>query len=239
MSRQKEHFLIVDVETCNSLEEPLVYDIGYAICDNEGNIKSSGSYMVAEVFLNMRDVMQSAYYKEKIPAYWEDIKNGTRKVLGIYTIRRIILEDMKKYNVKKVGAYNMSFDRRALNTTLRYCSKSFTRYFFRFGTEYFCIWHMACQVIMARKTYIDFALKNGLISDKGNIFTNAECCYKFLKNQLDFAESHTGLEDVKIETEILAECYRKHKKMNKNVNPACWQIVQKKRKEIENRKKTV
>ena len=238
MSRRKEYFLIVDTETCNSIDEPLPYDIGYCICDHNGNIFVERSFVVAEIFCDMQDVMKSAYYAEKIPMYWEDIKQGKKLLRTYKTIRKTVLADMKKYKVKKVGAYNASFDRRALNNLSRYVTKSFNRYFFPFGTEFFCIWHMACQVIMARKTYIDFAVKNGLISDKGNIFTNAECCYKFLKDNLDFSEEHTGLADVKIETEILAECYRKHKKMEKKINPACWQIVQKKRKEMENKKRT-
>lgn len=236
MGRKKEYFLIVDVETCNSLEEPLPYDIGYCICDRSGKIYVERSFVVADIFLDMQDVMQSAYYHEKIPNYWEDLKNRKREMRSYYNIRKTMLADMKEYKVKKVGAYNMSFDRKALNNLVRYCSKSFFRYFFPFGTEYFCIWHMACQVIMARKTYIDFAIKNGLLSEKGNIFTNAECCYKYVKNTLDFEEEHTGLEDVKIETEILAECYRKHKKMKQTVNPSCWQLVQKKRKELADRK---
>ena len=236
MSRKKEYFLIVDTETCNTIEQPLPYDIGYCICDRNGNVYLERSFVVAEIFCDLADVMQSAYYANKIPTYWEDIKQGKKLLRTYHTIKKTVREDMKKYHIKKVGAYNMAFDKRALNNLSRYVTKSFTRWFFPFGTEYFCIWNMACQVIMARKTYIDFAEKNGLISEKGNIFTNAECCYKFLKNELDFAESHTGLEDVKIETEILAECYRKHKKMDKKINPACWQLIQKKRKELKNKK---
>jgi len=236
VSRKKEYFLIVDTETCNTIEQPLPYDIGYCICDRNGNVYLERSFVVAEIFCDLADVMQSAYYANKIPTYWEDIKQGKKLLRTYHTIKKTVREDMKKYHIKKVGAYNMAFDKRALNNLSRYVTKSFTRWFFPFGTEYFCIWNMACQVIMARKTYIDFAEKNGLISEKGNIFTNAECCYKFLKNELDFAESHTGLEDVKIETEILAECYRKHKKMDKKINPACWQLIQKKRKELKNKK---
>lgn len=236
MSRKKEYFLIIDTETCNSLEEPLVYDIGYCVCDRNGNVFEKKSFIVSEIFLDEQALMQSAYYNEKIPQYWQDIQARTREVRRIADIKKIVKEDMKKYNIKKVGAYNMAFDKKALNNTLRYCSKSFFRYFFPYGTEYFCIWHMACQVLMARKTYIDFAIKNGLISEKGNIFTSAECCYRYIKNNIDFIESHTGLEDVQIETEILAECYRKHKKMKNTINPSCWQIVQKKRRELEKRK---
>lgn len=232
MSRKKEYFLVVDVETCNSLEEPLPYDIGYCICDREGNIFLERSFIVAEIFCDLSDAMNSAYYAEKIPMYWEQIKNKERKIKTYTTIRQTILEDMKKYKIKKVGAYNASFDRKALNNLSRYVTKSFNRYFFPYGTDFFCIWNMACQVLMARKTYIDFAIKNGLISEKGNLFTNAECCYKYIKKNLDFEEAHTGLEDVRIETEIMAECFRRHKKMEKKINPYCWRLVQTKRKQL-------
>ena len=87
--------------------------------------------------------------------------------------------------------------------------------------------------MLARKTYIDFAEKNGLISDCGNIKTSAECAYQYITNNLDFTESHTGLEDVKIEIEIMRECFRQKKKMDKKINPSCWRLVQNKRKEIE------
>ena len=230
--RTKEMLLVIDTETCNSVEEPLPYDIGYAICDRQGNVYLKRSFVVAEIFLDMKDVMQSAYYANKIPMYWEDIKSGKREIRTFRTIRNIVHEDMKAYNVKKVGAYNMGFDRKALNNLTRYVTKSFYRWFFPFGTEYFCIWHMACQTILNTKSYIDFAEKNGLVSEKDNILTSAESTYKFLTKEVNFIESHTGLEDVEIETEIMAKCYRTHKKMNPKVNSACWLLPQKKRKEI-------
>jgi len=204
-------YLVIDTETCNTIEQPFPYDIGYAICDRNGNITVERSFVVAEMFLDHKDLMKSAYFAEKIPQYWEDIKNGTREIKSIFNIRKQILSDMKKYRVKKVGAYNMGFDKRALNNVIRYCSKSFIRWFFPFGTEYFCIWNMACQVILNTTTYIKFALQNGFVTEKDNLLTNAECCYRFLKNEVDFIESHTGLEDVKIEVQILAECFRKHR----------------------------
>lgn len=230
--RTKEMLLVIDTETCNSVEEPLPYDIGYAICDRQGNIYLKRSFVVAEIFLDMKDVMQSAYYANKIPMYWEDIKSGKREIRTFRTIRNIVHEDMKAYNVKKVGAYNMGFDRKALNNLTRYVTKSFYRWFFPFGTEYFCIWHMACQTILNTKSYIDFAEKNGLVSEKDNILTSAESTYKFLTKEVNFIESHTGLEDVEIETEIMAKCYRTHKKMNPKINSTCWLLPQKKRKEI-------
>lgn len=229
MSRTKEMYLVIDTETCNTIEQPLPYDVGYAICDRYGNIVLEKSFVVAETFLDMKEAMQSAYYAEKIPRYWEDIKNGTRVVKSIWNIRRELHSDMKAYNVKWVGAYNMGFDKRALNNAMRYTTKSFCRWFFPFGTKYFCIWHMACQTLMNSRNYIRFAKENGLESEKGNILTSAESCYRYLKNMVDFSESHTGLEDVKIEIEIMAKCFATHKKIDKSINSACWRIPQAKR----------
>ena len=229
MARRKEMYLVIDTETCNTIEQPLPYDIGYAICDRYGNIQLERSYVVAEMFLDKQDLMQSAYYSEKIPQYWEDIKQGTRQIKSIFNIRKQMFADMKKYNVKKVCAYNMGFDKRALNNLIRYCSKSLVRWFFPFGTEFICIWNMACQTILNTRNYIRFAEQNGLESEKGNILTNAECAYRFLTNQIDFIEKHTGLEDVRIEVEIMAKCLSVHRKINRGINSACWRIPQKKR----------
>lgn len=236
MARKKEMYLVIDTETANSIEQPLPYDIGYAVCDRFGHIVLERSFVVAEIFLDHKEMMKSAYFAEKIPHYWEDIKNGTREIKSIFNIRKQIKEDMKKYRIKKVGAYNMAFDKRALNNVIRYCSKSLIRWFFPFGTEFFCIWSMACQVLLNSTSYIKFALQNGLESEAGNIQTSAEACYKFLTNSVDFTEEHTGLEDVRIEIDIMAKCFSTHKKMDKNINTSCWRLPQRKRKELDLRK---
>ena len=231
MSRRKEMYLVIDTETCNTVEQPLPYDIGFAICDRMGNIAEERSYVVAETFLDMKDTMKSAYFAEKIPQYWEDIKNGTRKIKSIYKIRREVKDLMNKYNIKKVGAYNMGFDKRALNNVMRYTTKSFCRWFFPFGTEFFCIWHLATQTLLQQKTFFKMAEKNGWFSEKGNLLTNAEVTYNYIKKMSNFKEEHKGLEDVRIEIEIMAHCFRQHKKMNTNINTSCWRLVQKAYKE--------
>ena len=231
MSRRKEMYLVIDTETCNTVEQPLPYDIGFAICDRMGNIAEERSYVVAETFLDMKDTMKSAYFAEKIPQYWEDIKNGTREIKSIYKIRKEVKDLMKKYNVKKVGAYNMGFDKRALNNVMRYTTKSFCRWFFPFGTEFFCIWHLATQTLLQQKTFFKMAEKNNWFSEKGNLLTNAEVTYNYIKKMSDFKEEHKGLEDVRIEVEIMAHCFKQHKKMNTNINTSCWRLVQKAYKE--------
>lgn len=230
---KKKYFLVLDTETCNTVEQPLPYDIGWAICDRFGNIFEERSFVVAETFLDMKDVMKSAYYAEKIPQYWEDIKSGKRIIKPMWTIRKQLAEDMKKYDTKLVGAYNVGFDRRALNNLMRYVSKSWARWFFPFGTEYFDIWNMACSMLLNTRTYVKFALENGLVSDADNIQTSAECAYKFITKDVTFTEEHKGLEDVRIEVAVMASCYKTHKKIENSVNSACWRKVQRKRKELD------
>ncbi len=234
--RKKELFLVIDTETTNTIEQPLCYDIGYAICDRQGNIYKEESFVVAEIFCDHKEMMKSSYYAEKLPQYWEDLKSGKRTLKSIFKIRKQILDDIKKYGVRKIGAYNMNFDKRALNNTIRYCSKSFLRWFFPFGIDYFCIWNMACQTLLNTTSYVRFAMQNGLESDKGNILTSAESCYKFITKSIDFVESHTGLEDVRIEIEIMAKCFETHKKMDKKPYSACWRLPQRKKRELELRK---
>jgi len=233
MSRQKEYFIVLDCETCNTIEQPLPYDLGWCVCDRYGKIYERKSFVIAETFIDMKDVMQSAYYADKIPQYWDGIKDGSRKIARMWNIRKALIADIKKYNIKKIGAYNMAFDKRALNNLMRYVSKSWCRWFFPYGISFFCIWHCACELLLARKSYIDFALKNGLVSDADNIQTSAECAYKYITNNLDFKEEHKGVEDCEIEVAILAECYKQHKKMDMSINPSCWRTVQRKRKELE------
>ena len=43
----------------------------------------------------------------------------------------------------------------------------------------------------------------------------AEIIYRFLTNDLNFVESHTGLEDVLIEAQIFAYCMKSRKKFEK------------------------
>ena len=143
----KKYYLVLDTETTNTIEQPIPYDIGWVVCDRQGNIVEKRSYVVEEVFKEMPDLMSYAYYVEKIPQYEKDISAGSRKIAGMWEIRRKMKEDIKNYKIREVCAYNVAFDKRALNNLIRYVSKSFFRWWFPFGVEFVCIWHMACQVL--------------------------------------------------------------------------------------------
>ena len=73
MDKRIKYYLVVDVETANDLENPLVYDIGGVVTDKQGRIYESFSFVVRDVFVGEKDLMKSAYYAEKVPEYWRDL----------------------------------------------------------------------------------------------------------------------------------------------------------------------
>jgi len=220
--------LVIDTETTNGLEQPLPYDFGFAVVNTEsGKIVKKYSYVCAEIFLDT-ELMEQAYFSEKIPMYWEDIRKGKRKLKRLLNIRKELWNCLKTYHIKQVCAYNAGFDRRASHNDVRYVTASFIRWFFPYNVEFICIWNMACTSILNTDDYVNFAIDNHFISECGNIQTSAECAYRFLINDPSFEESHTGLEDVKIETAILLECLKRGDEKMKTVPySSCWRNVQK------------
>lgn len=219
IDKRKKYVIVLDVETANMAEDALVYDLGFGVYDKQGNEYESYSKVITNIFDKEKDLMQSAYYSEKLPQYYEQLENGTRERMGILQAKKFIREVMEKYGINEIYAYNANFDLTALNRTIRYVTKSKVRYFFPYGTKVCCIWHMACQVLCTQKTFLKQGIRNG----NGNLITNAERVYSYIKN-VNFQEEHTGLEDTRIEAQIMAWCFKQHKKMNRNINRVCWRI---------------
>ena len=215
MDKRKSYYLTIDTETCNTMDDPIVYDIGGCIHDKQGNVYETFSFVIYETFVGMADVMTSAYYADKIGNYEEDLKNGTRKMVRFATAKSHIAHLCERYNVKAIIAHNMRFDYRATATTQRYLTKSKYRYFFPYGIELWDTMKMAQDTICKQKTYIKWCKENGFVTARGQVRKTAEILYRYISNQTDFIESHTGLEDVLIEKEIFTHCIRQHKKMNK------------------------
>lgn len=220
IDKRKKYVLVLDVETANMTDDALVYDLGFGVYDKQGNEYESYSFVIRDIFDKESDLMQTAYYSRKLPQYYEDLENGTREKKYLLQAKKIVREVMEKYKIKEVYAYNANFDMTALNKTIRYVTKSKVRYFFPYGTKIQCIWNMACQVLCTQKTF----LKQNILNANGNLITNAERVYSYITNQKDFEESHTGLEDVRIEAKIMAWCFKQHKKMDRNINRMCWRI---------------
>ena len=215
IDKRKNYYVVLDTETTNGFDDPLVYDCGFAVVDKKGNVYERFSFINREVFCNMKDLMQSAYYADKIPTYWEQIKNGTRKVATYYTIRKTLHDVCEKYNVKAIMAHNMRFDYNATQTTQRYLTKSKYRWFLPYGIELWDTLKMAYDTICKQKSYREWCFANGYITNNGRPQATAEVLYKYISGNDDFIESHTALEDVEIEKEIFAHCMAQHKPMRK------------------------
>lgn len=202
-----EKFIVVDTETTNSIDDPIVYDVGFAVVDAEGNVYEQHSYVVADVFLD-KDLMSYAYFADKIPQYWEDIKSGKRKLRRFKTIRMIFKDVCRQYEIKKIFAHNARFDNRSLNLTQRYLTSSKFRWFFPYNTEICDTLKMSRNTLKNVEAYDQFCWDNDFITKRGCKRYTAEIIYKFITGKLDFEESHTGLEDVLIEKEILKYCLK-------------------------------
>lgn len=224
IDRRRHYIMMTDTETANTImgangkldmSSVLVYDIGWQVIDKQGNVYAERSYIIDDIFNGERELMKSAYYAKKIPQYLADIASGKRIVVSLYEARRQFIADMEMFGTKTVSAHNARFDYNALNGTQRYITKSKYRYFFPYGVEIWDTLKMARDVILPMPTYRRFCADHGYMTKNGQCRLTAEIIYRFISGNHEFDESHTGLEDVDIERQILVYCFRKHKRMRK------------------------
>ena len=197
--------LMIDTEATNGLDCPIVYDVGYQIFTLADGVLCERSFVNADVFCDA-ELMASAYFADKIPDYWEQIVSGQRTLKKWFSIKKQIAEDCKKYGVEIACAHNAAFDNRALNITQRYQTTSKYRYFFFFFFEWWDTLKMSRQLLKGNEDYGNFCYENDYLTSRGCRRYTAEIIYRWLTGNTDFEESHTGLEDVKIERKIFEYC---------------------------------
>lgn len=225
IDRRIAYRIVLDTETCpvdKDIKEVLAsnmwtYDCGWAVVDKRGKVYRERSFINADIFLEEKELMNSAYYANKIPMYWKQIKSGERILTSFHNIRKTLLEDIQEFEVKEIYAHNMRFDYGTLTTTQRWLTKSKYRYFFPKDVIICDTLKMARDVILKMPTYRTFCEKHGLLTKNGRLSASAENLYRFITKDPTFVEAHTGLEDVMIEKEILAYCFKQHKKMRKKL----------------------
>lgn len=202
---KNDRFIVIDTETTNSIDDPLCYDVGFAVVDMFGNVFENYSFVVADIFLD-KELMSSAYFADKIPQYWEDIKNGKRELKTFFNIKKAFADCVKRNNVKIILAHNARFDYRSLNLTQRYLTSSKYRFFFPYGVEIWDTLKMSRMVLNGNDKYDEFCYTNNYLTKRLCKRFTAEIIYRFITGNNDFEESHTGLEDVLIEKEIFVYC---------------------------------
>ena len=212
------NYIVIDTETTNGFDDPLCYDVGWLVFNHNGEVLESRSFVVADIFIHEPQLMSEAFFANKIPQYVSDIADGKRELRKFNTIRRILYSDCKKYRVYAIMAHNMRFDYLSTATTQRWLTKSKYRYFFPYGIELWDTLKMARQTFGKDKEYKTFCKENGYTCGNGQPRLTAEILYRYLSNNLDFEEAHTGNEDTQIEKEIYLACIEK----NADIERKCW-----------------
>lgn len=133
LDRRRKYYLILDCETATlpyasnfcddekkaiSIAKPLIYDLGWTICDAKGKIYRKRSFLITEIF-SVPSVFNTAYYKEKRPQYLEKLKRGDIVLRTWKEATEILERDLLE--VQAVGAYNAAFDfKKAIPFTEKY-----------------------------------------------------------------------------------------------------------------------
>ena len=251
IDKRKKYTMVFDTETTgeivtskngHEIMQKYIYDIGYTIADKK-KIHLKRNFIVKEIFENV-DLMNSAYYKSKIPMYMEMINNGEVEVVPFAEIVKTMQRDAELYNIKAVAAYNISFDLDAFMQTTNTIypnqfqmlyrltkkgsyapntEKFFTTYILRKEVEIIDIWTLACQTLCNQKTFQTYYKQE---TAKGNIKSNAEIVYSYVIDS-DFIEDHTALSDSIIETEILQKIQAMHQKIETKFAFMPYRLIQK------------
>lgn len=217
MFEKNARIMMIDTETTNSLEDPVVYDVGFQVFDLEGNTYESCSMINTEVF-NDPNLMSTAYYAEKIPRYMEQVLTGKSVMIPWKSIKTVVKDSIIRNDCRIVCAHNARFDCKSLNLTQRYITTSKWRYFLPYGVEWWDTLRMAREVLKQDDNYRQFCLDNGYVTSRNVSKYTAEVIYRYISGENEFIESHTGLEDVKIEKEIFLYCL----KQNPEIDGRLW-----------------
>jgi hypothetical protein len=192
--------IILDTETI-SLEKPFIYDLGYVIANEKGEIVATKSYVITQIW-NNKELFATSYYANKKPLYLQRLKSGYSKKVSWGTAMRYLANDIIKYNITEIYAYNSRFDTRTIN--------------------FMCAWFKVNNGLGALKIndimhyikpitetfeYYEFCANNNYMTtqETPKPQKKAETLYRYLTKNVDFLEEHTGLEDSKIELFILTQ----------------------------------
>ena len=216
IDHRHNYYIVLDTETANTsganggvdATSALVYDLGFAVIDSKGRVYETFSFINSDVFFKMQDVMTSAYYADKIPLYIEGISNGDYEVKTWFEIRSKLAEMCDLYSPNAIIAHNAYFDYKSATATQRYLTKSKYRFFFPFDIPIWDSLKMARATIGKSEDYKNFCEENGFLTKHKTPRPRltAEILYRYLTNDMDYKEEHTGLADVMIEKEIFLKC---------------------------------
>lgn len=210
MGRNTKKIMVIDTETVGGVSYPIAYDVGGLIMDRSGKIYAEFHFVIKEIFGDL-ELMHTAYYSNKFRHYIEGIYKQEIEPLPFGEVLTRIQSLIDIYDVKTVAAYNLNFDQRAMSNT---CDLLFdNRNWLNRDVEMLCIMGAACDVLYGKR-YIKLARAHEWLTATGKIKTSAECGYRYVSGDYDFEEAHRGLDDCRIEAQILTAIFKTHRKFN-------------------------
>lgn len=202
--------IIFDTETAGVNTQTLL-NVGYKIIDIDilhGSFKTliARDYLVRNVYqcelFMLNDMFVGA---EKYEKYKQLLALKQIILRNPQQIFETMKNDIAKYQVLFGYAFNCDFDTDKFEKTAQQlCIANPLA-----DTPVFDIWAYALNYICKKPQYIEWAKENEMFTKSEQyIATNVETIVNYLENRLDFVESHTALDDVHHETDILMECVR-------------------------------
>lgn len=190
-----------------------VYDLGWVISSFTNNFTEvkSRNYAFMETFANA-SIMRTAYYKDKLPWYYESMRHGAMAQVPIKDAWETFNRDSKIFHVNQVWAYNCRFDFGALNATIKAASNGWQNAWFPQGVQVLDIMSAAIDLVCGAD-YQLWARTNHFVTPKGNPKATAEVVYNYITGVMHderedfYTENHTALDDARIELRILQECF--------------------------------
>lgn len=223
----KKYYLVFDCEGTNDEkmgkdDNQIPYDLSGVVMERGGKIVEQFAFLCKEVFTDC-ELMNSAYYKRKMPEYLDRIRNGEIDPLTVQEIISRLADICRRWNITDLWAYNVRYDFFAIiNLIERYQRKR------HFPKEDACqlldlnpcdIMQAAVETLCGPRKYYNFCCEHDFFSKKGNPNYGAEILYRFITNNADFQEEHKGLDDAVIESEILVRVFQTKRKVPKGVAP--------------------
>ena len=127
-------------------------------------------------------------------------------------IMRKLKQDIIKYGVTEVYAYNSDFDDKVINYNCEWfkCNNPLE------NIPVYDIWGYASEFITCEMDYKQFCEKHERFTDTGNYKGSAEVVYQYITDNPDFIEEHMGIFDSEIEAGILFDCINRGADWAKN-----------------------
>lgn len=206
LSKANGNMLLFDTETIGDItkgEKAFPYDVSF-INILKRRITHKIAYINKDIYDN-EYLMNNAFYKNKIPFYNEKLKTDSnyKKVNDIELL--LNLNDFIKENkIKYFLAFNVKFDYNSINNLY---DKVGVKNEFR-KLRLIDIWKIATDMLEMfpplYESYMIFCYRNNYITESGkNVKTSAETFNRWVNNDINFIENHTGLEDTFCEYNIL------------------------------------